>query len=260
VHRRADETDGRDRLRLRCFGVLEIARPDGSDVGPIFQLPRRGALFLYLALREPPDPVPRGELAAMFWPFLASGPALYELDRALFALRQVLGDVWVARDDAVGVARDGLWCDVWAFREALAAGDFDRAAALYRGPLLERPGLFGAGAFQLWVEQERVRLRQAALAAFAELGARAARAGDWRAAAERFREAARAEPLAEDNLRCLMVALANAGDRTAALRAYELLRRRLKLRHGRDPDRETVALAHVIHEGATPPLEPFLPI
>ena len=56
-----------------------------------------------------------------------------------------------------------------------------------------------------------------------------------------------------------MVALVRAGERSSALRAYELLRRRLDVRYGRSPDRETSTLADVIREGATPPLDPFLP-
>lgn len=246
-------------VRLRCFGELEIARPDGSDVTPIFMLPRRGALFLYLALVDPPAPLPRQTLAEMFWPFLVSGTARHALDQSLFYLSQYLGDVWEAVDDAVVFVRDPVWCDVWAFREAIAAGELERAVALYRGPLLQQPELFGAGDFRAWMEVERERLRRAALEAAARLGQRAARTGDWAAAARRFREAANAEPLDEGNLRCLLVCLVQSGDRTSALRAYELLRRRLALRHRRAPARETDALADVIRRGATPPLEPFLP-
>ena len=246
-------------VRLRCFGELEIARPDGTDVAPIFVLPRRAALFLYLALADPPAPRPRRELAEMFWPFLVSGTARHTLDQSLFCLHQYLGEIWEAVDDAIVLVRDPIWCDVWAFREAIASGELERAAALYRGPLLERPGLFGAGDFQAWLEVERERLRRTALEAAARLAQRAAESGDWPAAARRLKDAARAEPLDEANLRCLMVALVQSGDRASALRAYELLRRRLLLRHGREPDRESAALAHVIRAGATPPLEPFLP-
>ncbi|MBI4538125.1 MAG: hypothetical protein HY704_01275 [Gemmatimonadetes bacterium] len=246
-------------MRVRCFGELEIVRADGSDVLPIFMLPRRAALFLYLLLSEPPIPIPRRELAEMFWPFQAPGAAERALDESLFTLRQYLGEVWEAADDGVVIVPDPLWCDVWAFREALATGDLERATGLYRGPLLERPPLFGAGEFQVWLEQQREGLQQAALASFARLAEREARAGNWQGAARIFREAARTEPLEEANLRCLMVALVQAGERPGALRAYDLLKRRLALRHGRTPEDETDALAEVIGRGATPPLAPFLP-
>ena len=72
------------RIRVRCFGELQIARPDGTNVVPMFLLPRRAALFLYLALRDSSDPVPRDELAEMFWPFEASASAELALDEALF--------------------------------------------------------------------------------------------------------------------------------------------------------------------------------
>lgn len=247
------------RVRVRCFGQLEIVRPDGSGVAPIFMLPRRAAVFLYLALLDPPDPIPRVDLAQMFWPFLAPGTAQHSLDRCLFSLRQYLGDVWDAVDDGIYVVRDSIWCDVWAFRDALAHGELERAAAIYRGPLLERPGLFGAGDFQTWLERERERLRASAMEAVAELAHRAAGRGDWEEAARRLRDGARAEPLDEGNLRCLMVALVQAGGREGALRAYELLERRLRLRLARSPEGETTALADIIREGATPPLKPFLP-
>ncbi len=248
-----------DRVRLRCFGELEIVRPDGSAVDPIFMLPRRAAVFLYLALLDPPRPVPRPELASMFWPFLTRGSAEHHLDRSLFSLHQYLGEVWAAEDDAVSIVRDLIWCDVWAFREALARGELERAVAIYRGPLLDRPGLHGAGDFQTWLETERERLRRAAMEAIASLAARAAGEGEWERAALVFREGARAEPMEESNLRCFMVAMVQAGRRQDALRIYELLHRRLKLRYGRSPEGETTALADVIRKGAQPPLEPFLP-
>ena len=126
-------------VRLRCFGELEVVRLDGTDVMPLFLLPRRAALFLYLALSGPPQPIPRGLLAEMFWPFLVAGTAGHALDQSLFSLRQYLGDVWDAVNDAVVFVRDPIWCDVWAFRDAIEACDDERAVALYRGPLLARP-------------------------------------------------------------------------------------------------------------------------
>lgn len=246
-------------VRVRCFGELQIVRPDGTHVHPMFMLPRRAALFLYLALADPPRAIPRDELAQMFWPFQSPGAAQHALDKSLFSLRQYVGEVWETAANAIVIVRESLWCDVWVFREAIANGDLERATALYRGPLLERPGLFGAGEFQMWVEEERERLRQAAIGSFARLAHRQAQTGAWKGAAQTLRQAARAEPLDEASLRCLMVTLVQAGDRDGALRAYELLRRRLALRHGREPERETETLAEVIGQGATPPLEPFLP-
>lgn len=250
---------GEGRIRVRCFGELQMVRPDGTRIDPVFMLPRRAALFLYLVLGDAPAPLPRGSLAAMFWPFLGPGAAELALNEALFALRQYLGEVWRPVDNGITVVRDPLWCDVWAFRDALAADDLERATGLYRGPLLERPALFGPGEFQLWLEGERERLSRAAVSSFARLGHREARAGNWARAVEVFRQAARVEPVDETNLRCLMVALVQAGDRDGALRAYELLRRRLAVRRGCAPEDETAALAEVIAAGANPPLEPFLP-
>lgn len=247
------------KVRVRCFGELQIVRPDGTHIHPMFMLPRRAALFLYLALADPPRAVSRSELVSMFWPFQAPGAAEHALEKSLFSLRQYVGEVWDSADNEITIVRDSLWCDVWAFREAIAGDDLDRATGLYQGPFLERPELFGAGEFQMWVEEERERLRQAAIGCFARLAYRHAQRGNWEIAAQTLRQAARAEPLDETSLRCLMVALVRAGDRDAALRTYELLKRRLALRHGREPERETETLAEVIGKGATPPLEPFLP-
>lgn len=247
------------RVRVRCFGELQIVRPDGTNVLPMFVLPRRAALFLYLLLTDSQAPIPRRQLAEMFWPFEAPGAAELTLDKSLFSIRQYLGDVWEAAGDDVVIVPDPLWCDVWVFREAVGNAELERAVSLYRGPLLERPGLFGGGDFQMWLEGERDRLRQAAIEVFARLAHREAQAANWPAAVRIFRQAARAEPLEETNLRCLMVALVQAGDRDAALRVHELLERRLAVRHGREPEPETKALADVIARGATPPLEPFLP-
>jgi tetratricopeptide (TPR) repeat protein len=156
-------------------------------------------------------------------------------------------------DDEVGVPAEALWCDATALEQTLAAGDAEAALALYRGPLLE--GLYVAGAapeLQDWLDGERTRLRERAAAAARTLAERAEREGRPEHAIAATRRSLELAPEDEGALRHLLTLLERAGDRAAALRAYEEFARRLAQELELEPSAETRALADSIRARAGP--------
>ena len=237
------------RYQLRTLGPVDLRDPDGRELQAVLRQPKRLALLAYLAVSAPRRFHRRDSLLALFWPDLDAGHARASLRRALYFIRSALGpEVLAGRgEDEVAVPEDVLWCDATAFDHALAAGDAERALALYRGPLLD--GLHPAGAaaeFEEWLERERGRLRDRAAGAARTLAARGDEAGLPEEAARWFRRALELVPEDETALRGLMTALERAGDRTGALRAYDDFVRRMALDLELEPSAPTRALAEAI--------------
>ncbi len=250
-------------ITLTTLGTLDLRDAAGRDIRPLLQQPKRLALLLYLALESPRRFQRRDTLLALFWPDLDTEHARAALRRALYFLRQQLGDDVVVNraDDEVGVTPARLVCDAAEFDRLMEADDREGALALYKGPLLE--GFFVAGApeAERWLDEQRRRLQlRAAEAAWV----RAEQADVPPAvAAEWARRAAAIAPGDEGGVRRLMTILVRAADRTGALRAYDDFARRLKQELDVDPDAETRALMSSIRSQApahprspAPPLPP----
>ena len=120
--------------------------------------------------------------------------------------------------------------------DAATAGQLARAAAeAVRAPFLRgHPGR--------WADDVRQRLDDLAIGALTLASEAAATLGDHTAAVGAADEAVQRAPLREDAHRALISALAKAGNRAEALRAYQRLRRRLADELGIDPSPETDAV------------------
>jgi DNA-binding SARP family transcriptional activator len=213
-------------LRVRLLGGLALER-DGEEL--VLPASRRARLLAgWLALH--PGLHAREALAARLRPDVLDDSARQSLRQAAWSLRAVAGDDLVATREAIGFG-PGVEVDVLAFREAAAAGDVDAALARSAGELL-------AGLEEDWV----LAARDAHAAALDELlaTAAAARPGDALALARRRAEL---DPLGEDAHRALMRALADAGDRAAALRVFDRVRERLARELGAAPSAATRELA-----------------
>jgi DNA-binding SARP family transcriptional activator/TolB-like protein len=241
------------RHALRTLGAIDLTGPDGPHRAVLAQ-PKRLALLAYLAAAGETG-VRRDRLVALFWPEHDAARARAALRQALRFLRATLGaDVLRARgDDGVAVAPGALAYDVAAFDAAARAGARDDAVELYRGEFLA--GFFVAGAspaFEQWVDDERARLRRAAVAAALAVAADAAADGRPADAARLARRAVAADPHDEGAHRRLVGLLAAAGDRAGALDAYDALARRLERDFGAAPAAETRALAEAVRAGEVP--------
>lgn len=277
------------RFRLELIGPARVSL-DGEPL--TFAYEKVLALLAYLAV-EADRPHRRTALAELLWPDQVEPAARHNLSQALFHLRRLLPDDLVAdlllttRDTVRLSLADTVWVDVLSFRRLARSPDDERrttddrsppaievsvvgrrspadvarleqAVALYRSEFLEGLGVGDSPGFDEWVLLTRESLRAQACAALRrlsapeggapEIGRRSAYARRW-AALDPFDEAAH---------RQLMLALAEHGQRAAALLQYEHCRRLLAAELGVEPDPATTALYEELkqHAPAAPPAVP----
>lgn len=239
-------------MRFHALGAIDLRGERGDELRAVLVQPKRLALFAYLALANPPRLHRRDSLFALFWPESDTDQARRSLRQSLHFLRASLGPhVLVSRgDEEVGVNFDALECDVREFERALDRGRAEEALALYRGNLLEGFHVTGvAPEFEQWLDDERARLRARAEQAAQSLRDAARRAGNIDLAVKYARDSLRLEPSSEASLRQLMALLDQAGDRPAALRAYEDFSKRLAAELDVGPSPETTTLAERLKTG-----------
>src|SRR5438128_2207603 len=165
-------------LRLALLGTFEARLDSGSAV--TFPRKKSEALLAYLAL-QPGRMIARDKLAALLWGDASDERARHSLRQALVTLRQALpraaAACLVEEGDNVGVSPTAVEVDVTRF-EALATAAspeaLERAAALYRGDLLEGMSV-AEPPFEEWLRAERERLRELAIESLAKLLAHHAR-------------------------------------------------------------------------------------
>ncbi len=236
-------------IRLHTLGALDLRAPDGRELRSVLRQPKRLGLLAYLAVASPRRFHRRDSLLALFWPDLDQAHARAALRRALYFLRAELGaEVIEGRgEEEIGIRDEALWCDATALEQVLAEGNAERAVELYRGTLLD--GLFVTGAspeFQEWLDRERGRLRDRAVAAAHRLTDRAEAAGRLSDAGRWARKAWELRPDDAGPLRRLIALLDRAGDRSAAVRAYEEFVQRLAQEYELEPSPETRVLMSAI--------------
>jgi len=222
-------------VSVRLLGGLEVdAEVSGVDVPA-----GRPARLVLGWLAAFPGEHPRAEVAARLWPDVLDSSARASLRTALSELRGALGPAAIcvrATRESVALGGNGLWVDLRAFSELIAAGRREEALALCRGDVLE-------GLEEEWMFELRSRhAAERANAARAVVRAATA-AGDVRSALAWARQLAEWDPLDEAAGRELMVALAAAGDRVAALRSYADFSRRLARELSLAPSAATRELA-----------------
>jgi predicted ATPase/DNA-binding SARP family transcriptional activator len=241
-----------DRLHLRLLGPFEACFDSGSPV-------RIGAskaigLIAYLALHRG-QAQSREKLAGLLWSMSEAGHARGSLRQAIMALRGAL-----APSDWAGlqVDRNGiiipcgsLWLDVEAF-EALAKSerdeDLQRAAGLYRGPFLEGYAV-REPEFAEWIETERLRLQEQALAVLSRQLSIQLHRSDPQFAIDTALQLLRFDPWREAAHRALMSSYERQGRRSAAIAHYRSLERLLKQELDVEPEFETTDLLCQIERG-----------
>ena len=105
------------RLRLLLFGSPQV-EIDGTAV----EISRHKAVAILAYLAVTGEKHSRDKLAAMFWPESSQSKARASLRRDLSTLNKALGGRCLTVDrDAIGLEFNGVWTDVSAFQEKLAA-------------------------------------------------------------------------------------------------------------------------------------------
>ncbi|HWM09083.1 MAG TPA: AAA family ATPase [Solirubrobacteraceae bacterium] len=228
-------------LRVHVLGELALDL-DGTALEPPPSR-RARALLGFMALQ--PGTHPRSALAARFWPDVLDESARTSLRGALTAVRRSLGPAadahLVATREATGLT--DAWTDAAEFAALIAAGRDEEALALCRGDLL-------AGLDDDWLLAARDEQREAQTAALARL---ADAAGDAEVALRHARARIALDPLSEEAHRDVMTRLAAAGDRAAALAAYNRLADRLRTELRIAPSAATRELAESLRQGEDAP-------
>ncbi|MDE2481769.1 MAG: AAA family ATPase [bacterium] len=234
------------RLEIRLFGEFAVLLDD--EPLPVWVPPKSLSLLALLALRERPSP--RAALAAELWPDESESDARANLRRHLHRLTRALPDI-----DGVAwlhaTASDVAWnraapAAIDAARFAALAktpARYAEAVALYRGDLLARD-LDDA------ILLERERLRALYVTMLLELAQRARLARNYAATATHAEAILATDEFREDALRLVMWARYAAGDRAAALGAYDRYARALRDDLHAEPAAETRALREAILRNA----------
>lgn len=235
-------------IRLRLLGALELdGRPEADA---ILTQPKRAALVAYLAGARPFGFHRRDRLVGLFWPEHSQEHARAALRKAVFAIRQALGeDAIVGRGDEE-IALDPLvvWTDVRAFHQAQTDEHFARALELYRGPFLDAFHADAPG-FERWADETREAVRDEAARAAWALAERYEGASDLTQAARWARKVVTLSPSDERALRRVLKLLHRAGDRAGAVRVYEEFAAKLRAEYDVEPSSETQELMRTVRAG-----------
>jgi DNA-binding SARP family transcriptional activator len=243
----------RSPLRLYLTGRVTVER-DGRVVDEKRLPGRQGPIALVFLALERARPVPIDEVADALWG--ESLPRAWEtaLSAIVSKLRAALGPFGVAVTTVSGRYQLTLpanaWVDVEAARVALDEAEGRVRAGRFRdawGPgnvaasIAGRPLLPGVDLE--WVERARHALRSVRVRALSCLASAAFANSEWPLAAQFARTQLELEPFRETGWQQLMRALAGAGNRAEALRAYAECRELLAREVGVAPSKETEAIA-----------------
>ena len=220
---------------LRVLGGFELIGAGGESLA----LSGRKLRALVALLGLPPSRGwSRERLTAVLWGERDEELARGSLRQALAELRRLLGEqVLLADRDTVAIDPAAVTVDAADFCALCAASQWERAALLYRGDLLSGVSLPN-GAFADWLLVERTRLHDLAIRALGHLLDRQ----DGAQAIATARRLLELDPGREDIHRVLMRLYAAAGDRSQALRQYQLCRDYLQSDLGVEPEAETERL------------------
>jgi TolB-like protein/Flp pilus assembly protein TadD len=239
-------------VEIRLLGGFEARLPGGKVV----RLPTRkaGQLIACLAL-APGSQAPREKLAGLLWSERADEQARASLRQALAAIRKSFQGVEpfpIAADgERIALNVEAAEVDALEFQALAEEGSakaLERAAALYRGELLEGAKVRDP-AFEEWLSFERERLRGLAVRVLGRLLAHQASDGRAQEAIGMAQRLLELDPLREEAHRALMRLYAEAGERGLAVRQFEGCRALLGAELGVEPEAETQALFEGIRKG-----------
>lgn len=202
-------------------------------------------LLIYLACRG--AWAGRETVAGLFWPESPEEEARHNLR---VVLHRAKGLPWA---EALEVGREqvrfAVPTDVAAFRAALAGSDWEAALRLHRRPFLQGFPMADVPALEDWADLERQSLLDAWRYAAQRHAEALEQEGRYGEACLLLAEMVRQDLLAEDVLQAYLRIAHLAGQREAALRAYERFAQELRKELNLEPMRATKELAEVVRRG-----------
>jgi len=235
-------------VRARLLGSLEV-RIGGRPL-PALDSARAESLLAFLLLHRD-APQPRSHIAFLLWPDSSEPQAHTNLRKVLHTLRSALPEAGDLIDAGPRTLqwRPGapLWLDTAHFEQAVAAGRFGEAIALYGGELL-------AGRHDEWLTVDRERLAGLYLVALERLALECEQSQRWTDAIRCAERLTAQDPMREEAHRLLMRLCRASGDRARAVRAYHVCAATLERELGIGPSAETRELYDSLVSAA--PAEP----
>lgn len=263
-------------LSLHMLGAFDV-RFNGQSLRG-FRSVKNEALLAHLALTAG-RPHTRAALAGLLWPDQPENAARRNLRQALFQLRTVLdaaATVLIADQNVVRLDDANVWVDAAVFTQLYDAcrrhnhvalqscpacmARYEEAVELYRGEFLHGLFIDDSQPLEEWVLLQREWFHARCMEMLDALAAWREANGDYSAAHRYAQRQIELDPLREEAYRRAMRALALAGQRGAALAAYESCWRLLEEELGASPSVETETLAAQIRAGALPGAAEALPV
>jgi DNA-binding SARP family transcriptional activator len=203
-------------LRLNTLGALTL-QVEGDVVTGAATQRRRLALFALLATAGDRG-ITRDKLLGLLWPDSQMDRARHVLAQLLHAQRRTLEEETLFLGTKTLRLNPACFAvDLWEFRTAIAGGQLEEAAHVYRGPFLDGFFLNGAPDFDHWLERQREEITQQARQALEALADGATAKGDPAQAAIWLRRVVQLDPYSGRLTLRLMEALAASGDRAGAI-------------------------------------------
>ena len=184
-----------------------------SDAGP---RPRQLALLAILAVAGEKG-LSRDGVLGVLWPEAEEERARQSLSQVIYSLKRDLGIDVAASGARLRLDEKLISSDVADFKAAVAAKNWQAAAALYVGPFLDGFYLADAPEFERWTESERASLATEGIRAIEVAAKASADAGHRDEAAELWRRLTATDPANSRAATSYIEALAALGDRSAAL-------------------------------------------
>jgi DNA-binding SARP family transcriptional activator/predicted ATPase len=213
------------------------------------------ALLAYLAVNR--EPQNRERILGLLWADSANDAARKNLRNLLWTIRKTLSDDVIDADDDKLSLGKSVWTDVREFENIDSKSSIENLKsqiALYRTPLLDGLAFSDSSEFEIWLAAERERLTQLVLRTYDSLAKAQTANADWHSVIETAQRALALDNLQEPIHRALMQAYAQLGERTKALRQYDLLRATLERELGVTPLPETDELRTTIANGNLAPI------
>ncbi len=250
------------RLNIFALGPLRIELD-----GQVVQTSRHKALALLLYLAAMPGTHTRETLSGLLWPEYEQDKAYAYLRRALWELRSLLGEDWLAAESGQLSIRPGagMTLDLLDFQSHLSAfrrhdhpggticqeciANLQTAALLYRGDFLAGFSLRDSPAFEDWQFFQAEGLRREYASVLQQLTNLIFLAGATHEAAGFARRWLALDTLNEEAHRLLMRIYARSGQRHQALRQYQECQQILRQELGAAPEPATRALHEAIVSG-----------
>lgn len=194
----------------------------------------------------------RDRIEAYLWPESTGGNARHSLDQAVYSVRNALGiDVIISTGRDLRLNPELVRVDVWEFEEAIRAGQQATAASIYRGPLLDGVHFADSRELESWIDTNRNRLRFEYQTVIERLAKVSADGGDHGQSVTWLRQLVNSDRLSSDATKKLMLALAAAGNRAAAVKQARLYQELVKQELEIEPDSEIEGLAASLSRPAT---------